>query len=63
MSQAEEDFMIAKMNMTNAISVFYKAAQAIDIDDEGFVDDIAEQVYVATEDESKGEGIVLSDYI
>ena len=63
MSKAEEHFMETKSTMTSAIGEFYRACQAIEINDEGFVEDIGEAVFSSTETEDNTEGIVLSDYI
>ncbi len=54
----DEKFIEAKSAMTNAISDFYKACREIDIEDEGFVEDVVEQVFAAT-----GQGVVVEEYI
>ena len=63
MSVAEEHFVEARSSMTSAIGVFYKACQAIEIDNEGFVEDVVGAVFEATDTELEGEGVVVSDYI
>ena len=45
MSKAEEKFMADKSEMQNAITKFYKSCIAIDIDNEGFMEDINDAVF------------------
>lgn len=63
MTIEEERFMKAKSKMTRAISDFYKACKGIDIDDAGFVDDIADQVMAATEEDHEYEGVIITDFL
>lgn len=40
MSEAEEKFMNDRQRMERAITQFYASCQAIDIDNEGFMEDV-----------------------
>ena len=46
--KAEEEFMVAKSKMQNAITVFYESCGPADIDDAGFMEDVNDAVLEAS---------------
>lgn len=55
MSQAEEKFMLNRDQMTAAIRNFHDSCQEIEIDNEGFAEDVIAAVVEAT------DGVVVLD--